>query len=78
MAVRAVSSIKGDERAKALCAVRITSELDNASPRKPAGNPLVNSLNERSSWPRSIGTGVEVGVSWFKITERIACVPQAF
>lgn len=56
----------------------MVSELDSASPRSSGGKPVVKSLKERSSGPMSMGTGVEAGVSWFRITERMAWVPQAF
>lgn len=36
-------------------------------------------LKSERSGPISIGYGVpEAGVSWFKITDRMACVPHAF
>jgi hypothetical protein len=75
---RAVSSAKGLARAKVLCALRIASELESASPRSSGGNPVVKSLKEHSSVPSEIaGRGVG-GWSWFRMMERMACVPQAF
>ena len=41
---------------------------------------MVKSLKAWRSGPTSIGCEAfeEEGVSWFRITERMACVPQAF
>ena len=76
--MRTVSSTNGLARANALCAVLTVSEFESASPRRSAGNPVVKSLKDRSSFPMSMGYGVEEGLSWLRITERMACVPQAF
>jgi hypothetical protein len=58
----------------------MASELESASPRRSEGNPVVKSLKEESSAPSVMGVLLFSGVaeSWFRRTERIACVPQAF
>ena len=60
--------------------MRIASEFERASPRRSEGKPVVKSLKEESSGPREIGVWwfSGVGVSWFRRTERMAWVPQAF
>lgn len=75
---RVVSSANGLARAKVLCAVRMASELERASPRSSGGNPVVKSLKERSSLPSAMGGRGWSGLSWLRITERMAWVPQAF
>lgn len=52
---RTVSSTNGEARANALCALRISSELESASPRRSGGNPAVKSLKEWSSGPMLMG-----------------------
>lgn len=75
---RAVSSANGLARAKLLCADRMASLFERASPRSSGGNPVVKSLKPRSSSPSVMAGSGAGGLSWFRITERMACVPQAF
>lgn len=56
----------------------MASELERASPRSSGGKPVVKSLKERSSEPRVMGGRGADGLSWLRMTERIAWVPQAF
>jgi hypothetical protein len=56
----------------------MASLFERASPRSSGGKPVVNSLKELSSVPRGMAGRGAGGLSWFRITERMAWVPQAF
>lgn len=81
-----VSSANGEDFAKELWVSLIKLELLSASPRRSDGKPVVKSLNSRREGPMSILVSLvsapDVDAllvrSLFRMTERIACVPQAF
>jgi hypothetical protein len=90
-AKRVVSSTKGEERAKELWTVRMSSEFDRTSPRSwfsgqpicqdygPIESALTSEGNAAVNSLNSVNWGpIVILSSWFRSTDNSACVPHAF